>query len=260
MGTWGAAPAVNAGVPDTCTLLVLAKPRARRAQLDLLLRSVDRHWPDARVRIVDEPAGQPFDQRVHHELRTAPAGLVAFATDDGLFYRPVKHRQLSVVLGEAPDVLCYSLRLGANTTTCYPSGMPQEWPGVEWRWLDAPGDYGYPGSVDAHVFRLADMVELLDEHYLDNPTALEVTLDHRCAELFARRRPLMVSRARSSYVGVPVNRVSEQSQVRAGTVFPQPADDLNRRFDAGERIDLERTVDGAIIDGAHAELQYAWGP
>ena len=230
----------------------------RVAQLDLLDRSIERNWPDADSRLIDEPAGVGFRDRVQWELEQLhDDDLVCFATDDGCFYRPVRDRLVYEVMGDE-RTLCYALRLGAHTTTCYPTGLPQTWPGPWWEWQAGEGDYGYPGSVDGHVFRAGDLLLALEGSQACDPTALEAHLNEWMRRLFVISRPMMYASPKSCYVSVPVNQVSAQSGVRSGTVFPQPAGELAVRYEAGERISLERTFEGAMIDGAHAEVLYAW--
>jgi hypothetical protein len=243
-----------------CTLVVLAKPdgaggHARRAQLDALERSVDRHWRAPTVVLVDAPHGERFSDAVDEALLDANP-YVCFACDDGLFVRPVDLLP-ALVLENNREVLTFSLRYGRNTVTSYPNGRRLgPWPGPVWPWQGMRDDYGYPGSVDGHVFRRDDLLELLEHETPGNPTALEVHLDVGCRSRLARR-PLMASYSESCYVGVPVNRVSEQSHVRAGDTHPQPADELNARFDNGERIDLD-AIDLELIDGPHAEVLFQW--
>lgn len=226
----------------------------RSAQLDLLIRSINRNTSARLSSVASEPAGARFDARIHAEIDGRGDPLVAFVTDDCVFYRPVPDT-IGAWMKDR-EVLCFSLRLGANVDTCYPTGEHvSEWPGPEWRWQGAPGDFGYPGSVDGHVFRRSDLREMLDGVYLDNPTALEVILNDRCASL---GRPLMCSGPVSSLVSVPVNRVSSQSGVRHGETYPADASYLNEMFQHGARIDLERTFAGVEVRGAHQEVEYEW--
>jgi hypothetical protein len=242
-----------------CTALILAKPEptgyllARRAQLEALGRSMNRHTVGVRKHLVTDPAGKDFARAIDGLLETA-LPFVMFACDDGLFVRDVGTLP-GELLEHNPDVLTFSLRYGANTTRSYPSDTElPAWPGPVWEWWNAGGDFGYPGSVDAHVFRRDDLRRMLEPHagVYTNPTYLEVCLDKACRDTMADCRPLMASYAASCYVGVPVNRVSAQSNVRAGATHPQPAAELNERFDAGERIDLD------AIDGPHTEIRFEW--
>lgn len=234
----------------TARLLILAKKDARRAQLDLLLRSAERFWPDAERVVIDEPAGPEFNERVQWEIRR-DAELISFATDDGFFYRHVPEYP-------AGYALCFALRLGGNTHYCYPSGQRQRIPPKRYTFHDEEGDFAYPGSVDAHVFRAEKLRELIGEVYLDNPTALECILALACDQHGGG----IVRPDLSCYVSVPVNRVSEQSGVRYGQHYPQPADPINLLYDRGRRIDLDFMVEMACrnVQGAHWELPFVWEP
>ena len=233
-------------------LLILAKKGARNAQLDLLLRSVARFWPDAYPVVINEPSGPAFNERVHWEIeREQP--FVCFATDDGFFFRPVPEPSWKL-----PSI-CYALRLGQNTSECYPSGTSQTVPDrLEWSWRYAEGDFAYPGSVDGHVFRKSVLSYLLDGEYLDNPTALECILNAACYA--SSGWPFMSRPDLSCYVSNPVNRVSDQSGVRFGQHHPHRASDLETIFQQGRRIDLDAMADMACrrVRGAHWELPFVW--
>jgi hypothetical protein len=241
-------------------LIVLHKPGVRRAQLDLLRRSVAVNWPDAELFVVDAEAGPDFQRDLWIALTCWPSSYLAFACDDGVCFRRVDDRLYKLALCDS-DVLCWSARLGQNTTRCDPHGAEQAVPvgvgrRVAWRWQDAEHDFGYPGSVDAHVFRADLLLSLLDGRDTPNPTALECALMDACLS-HADTYPLMACAHFSSYTGVPVNRVSEQSGVVHGRVHPQTAADLEARYAAGQRIQLDR-IDAAEIDAAHTEIMYEW--
>lgn len=246
----------------TVTLIVLSRADddgrpLRRAQLDLLLRSRAQHWPQSRFKVIDEPAGPEFSAAIAGAVIEA-TDLVAFATDDGVFHRSVPGDgvlEWALLPAHSDPWLCASLRLGDDTTNCYPTDTKHS---TSYHWPACSGDYGYPGSVDAHVFRRRDLLAMIDRQFIPHPTALEVIMNGRCHELFAESRPLMWFGHKPCYTAVPVNRVSSQSNVRSGTVFPQSVEALNARFDAGDRIDLESTFRDAVIDSAHVELPYRW--
>lgn len=239
------------------TAVVLAKDRP--AQLDLLLRSLEVNTPGLFDPIVvSDPAGPRFEKVVRLALALAN-DLVCFMCDDAILYRPPPMRPIPV-----DDELCFSLRLGTNTVMQYPTGLAQRVPFTvshsaltyAWRWQDADGDFGYPGSIDGHVFRRTELLEILDGRSFPNPTALECALVDGC-ETLRERRPMMACYPASVYVGNPVNRVSEQSNVRHGERFPADPAELTRRFQNGERLSLER-MDFSGVDGAHAELELVW--
>lgn len=267
--------------------IVLSKDRP--AQLDLLLRSFQLAPPEPTA-IVWTASTLPFE-RGYERLRTlyAPAPIrwlddrsppgfeglirscvtiaqegprptVTFLCDDGAFIREPPP-DATAWLEHFPGVVCFSLRLGDNTTVCYPTGAAQTVPGGRmWRWADGEGDFGYPGSVDAHVFRAADVAAILHEaslqHPVGNPTTLELVLVAGCERL-REQRPYMLRPRLSCYVGIPANRTSLQSGVRNSGDPELSAESLNERWLAGGRLTLE-PLDLGLVDGAHAELPLRW--
>lgn len=273
--------------------IILSKDRA--AQLDLLLRSLERNAPPEPTAIIyrtsnglhalgyrklfEEHRGTAnwlypdhgnFEQHVKGLVSTDHVdSFVTFLCDDDILYRPlVPNTDPFRWIADGDPLLCASLRLGANTVRQYPSDLPQEipWPTVgdmgrwmAWPWEngdDVEHDFGYPGSLDGHTFRTADLRKMLDGRKFPNPTALECALVEGCNEL-ADERPLMACYPHSVLVGNPINRVSEQSGVRFGTTFPVTADECNRRFLAGERIDLD-ALNFDHVNGAHTEVELRW--
>lgn len=243
------------------TAVVLSKDRP--AQLDLLLQSLERNGGGQFAREINRRVAGAGFERLTRALIDGSDDFVCFMCDDGILYRPVP--AVGPILYRRPDVLTLSLRLGANTTVCYPSGLTQAVPKMDadctWDWTAEPrqpgvSDFGYPGSVDGHIFRVDDVQRMLDGRSFPNPTALECALAAGCDEL-AAERPLMACYPQSVYVGNPVNRVSDQSNVRFGDRFPVTAEECAARFAAGERIDLD-ALDFTQVDGAHTEIELVW--
>lgn len=249
------------------SVIVLSKDRP--AQLRLLLDSLDRNGRGLLLHPIVVAKGTSVDAAAadgawvipetdfHRDVRDAldhAGDHVCFMCDDGvLFRRPADPTRL---LQRDPRILCHSLRLGSNTRWQYPTGLRQLYRGPVWRWRDAARDFGYPGSVDAHVFRTRDLRDVLDGLEFPNPTALECAMVIGCARL-ADAMPLMSCERWSSYVGVPVNRTSDQSGVRFGATWPAPLADCQARWDAGQKISLDE-LDFTRVDGAHTELELRW--
>lgn len=238
------------------TTIILSKDRP--AQLDLLLRSLERNGGRQFDPVVcREPAGHGFESAVRGWLDLA-GEFVCFMCDDGILYRPLP---IGFEACRNPFCIATSLRLGDNTTEFYPAGTSNIRPGSHlWPWKlqdwQVAGDFFYPGSIDGHVFRTADVRRMLAGKQFPNPTALECALVAGCDEL-AQERPLMACYPHSVYVGNPVNRVSEQSGVRFGSRYPVTAQECQERFRRGERIDLD-ALDFSHVDGAHTEIELKW--
>ena len=240
------------------SVIIITKGNERRAQLALLNRSLDRNWPDAE-RFYVTGSGEQFTRQVRTGLALA-GELTCFMCDDGIVYRPHPdddiHAEDWMRDGAgSEDTLAFSLRLGRNCTVQYPTLIEQEPPADLWYWTEEldNGDFGYPGSIDGDIYRTADLIEALDGQPFDNPTALECLLHETFLRHWHDRKPMMASYMHSVYVGVPVNRVSEQSGVRFGATFDQPAAVLNAMYDEGKRIDLD-LLDFSLVNGAHTEL------
>lgn len=260
------------------TTIILSKDRP--AQLDLLLRSIERNgggyfgtplviaggssqglaevYAEHQIALVYEGEPWSFEEFV----RSALVGeFVCFMCDDGILYRRIPPLELDRWTDE---LLCVSLRYGENTVEQYPTGEVNGWEEVRetseglltWPWRQAIGDFGYPGSVDAHIFRTADVVRMLEPHTFPNPTALECALVEGCFQI-AASRPLMACYPHSVYVGNPVNRVSEQSNVRYGQTYPVTAAECAEKFAEGLRIDLD-ALNFSAVNGAHSEVELVW--
>ncbi len=249
--------------------IIFSKNRA--AQLDLLLRSLRKHAPHEATRVLwwaddwttlgrfwegyiklplDQflMAGDDFDLVLRRVLMECPDETVTFFCDDDVVFDDVP---FSNIVFYDEEILCVSLRLGAPKKSNLRDGV------ADWNWVELPRtDHGFPGSIDGHTFRVDDIWEMIGESHISDPTELETVLAMRC-EHFAERRPLMASFAEQKLVGVPVNRVADRSGCPNGETFPQSAEELNKRFLDGQRIDLDR-LDFSGVAGCHHEIEFQW--
>lgn len=212
--------------------LVFSKNRA--AQLDLLLRTLERHAGDLygeisvlwtgtsaeyqrgygvvfcehpRARFVYEHS---FERQVREWLYDA-GDVVSFLVDDDVFYRDAAE----------------------------PATLP---------WSFRGGDYDYPFSVDGNVYRRGDLVELLRRLPFRNPTEMEAAGHVNRERLpFSRVTPCRPP----CLIGIPANRVSCSSGMPHMSVDPQQ---LNHWFLRGRRLTFELPEH----DGTHANLALTW--
>jgi hypothetical protein len=259
--------------------------RDRPAQLDLLLRSLERNgsdlfdrptvlakWSDHHFyrayeecladHSVEFLAEYDFEAQVR-ALAVRQPWFCALC-DDNVLYRDVAAFEadpLALLLADE-EVLCFSLRLGMNTQVCYPMSERQELgamvpnaDALSWDWRAAQGDLGYPASLDGHIFRRATIARALEVAPFHNPNTLEDVL---VAGLRYSRRRRMASLFVSALVGVPLNRTATTHTSNRVAEIPgcSPAE-MNERFLAGERLSLA-TVDPARVDGAHCEFEPVW--
>lgn len=241
--------------------------RDRACQLDLLLRSLLRNgeglfdvkviWRGGTIPYgicAEEHPNTEFirENGLTYQVRSLVRRFksVTFFTDDSVLYREVTLEPLLTLAEE--QILTFSLRLGRNTTVCYPLDSKQvipetpDGPVMIWRWRGAQGDFSYPMSVDGHIFRTADILPLIEDRHFSTPNHLEEILMSQKIG-----RPLMASYPHSCLVGIPANIVNTTHPNRHANSH-SPAD-LNAAYLEGKRLDLD-ALDFSDIRGAHQEL------
>jgi hypothetical protein len=182
-----------------------------------------------------------------------PDGLVAFHTDDDLFFDDVAPFDL------LEHEVCFSLRLGLNITYSYSLDRPERLrrpvvaaPRVSWDWREqASGSFSYPLALNGHAMRAHETRSLIEALDFSDPNELEAALH---AERWSSR-PRIASFATSCVVSVPVNVVTQSIRNRHGGLHTPR--ELNDRFLAGERIAPERMAFNAIAS-CHQEIPFSY--
>jgi len=238
-------------------VIVFSKDRAM--QLDAFLRSYDKYvFPTVPVKVLylatsDRHAvaySSVFDRhkwvKTYSQgdsfkvdvLRLVPTtGNVVFFVDDQIFIR-------RWFVFEEPGL---SLRLGLNLTRNYNSGnAPQEIPPhetlsdgrIRWLWTAGTLAWGYPLSVDGHVYdavRMRDMLESIDFH---SPNTLESALQRFIQTV----PPYGTCYRESRTVNVPWNLVQSDWSNRHSSEG-HTVDEMLTLWEQGYQIDL-RYIDG----------------
>jgi Glycosyl transferase family 2 len=175
----------------------------------------------------------------------AGAGFVAFVVDDALFVREFSVGTVIEELGANDSAIGFSLRLGTNTTYCYPLDAQQDLPeftttrpGVlAFRWPGASHDFGYPFDLSSSVYRSADIEPLLHRIPFTNPNLMEGRLAERAATS-GPRQPVLLCFERSVAFCIPANLVQTVAKNRAGGRAAESPEALAAAFERGCRIDL----------------------
>lgn len=153
-----------------------------------------------------------------------------FLVDDDVFINRV-HINDYIVYLRNPKVICYSMRLSPNLTYCYARNVAMSSPtGTSWSWRSAPGDYGYPMSLDGHIFRTEDVFPLLKSLNYWSPNSLEGLMYNGVD------RKVMVCGEKQNLVGVPWNIVQKDVNNRSAKM---DALDFLKNYNNGKRISLE---------------------
>ncbi len=180
-----------------------------------------------------------------------------FFTDDDIIFKNVNEK---VIIDEMQDeeTLCFSLRLGANVNKCYTMScdnvlIPLEKNSVtvKWDWTKHVLDFGYPFSVDAHVFRKKDILPLAKAIGFHNPNMFEGNL--QIFDEYPKEK--MVSFVHNVMVNSPSNIVNDTHPNRKGEQFGISAEELNKKYLNGEIINYD-AIDFTQIHGCHQELSF----
>ncbi len=183
--------------------------------------------------------------------------MVCFLVDDILFYRRVENS-----ISPTANEVCFSLRLGKNCKFSHPANSWYEHPPfleddvyLSWEWKSSEYDFGYPFSLDGHVFRKKDILSIVDGIHFRSPNSLENGLVYTNPFINNFLSMRMKSFKESCIVGVPVNRVNNEVHNRFGTQFSISEKFLQDLFGEGYKIDW-MGMDYKTIKGPHEELEY----
>lgn len=185
-----------------------------------------------------------------------------FFLDDDIIYNNVELEDITNQIEADEDVVCFSLRLGENTTKCYTLGAENvlhdiKYNGkfMKWDWSLHYLDFGYPFAMDGHVFRTKDIYKLVRKCKFNTVEELEMGM-FDFTETFPRN--MMTSYKTSALVGVPIGRVqlsldnemeASLQEIKARAMRKSMNDALlNNAF-----INLE-SIDFSNIAGCHQEL------
>lgn len=196
------------------------------------------------------------------EIIKGSGELFSFFLDDDIIYREIKLADISAQIESDDDIVCFSLRLGENTTNCYTLGTNNvlhdiQFDGelMKWDWSLHYLDFGYPFAMDGHIFRKSDILKLVKKSKFVDVEELEMAL-FDFAEMFPRNK--MVSYRQSALVGVPIGRVQQSIEEELSAQLKNAQariirGKMNEKFLENTFINLE-SIDFSDIIGCHQEL------
>jgi hypothetical protein len=197
-------------------------------------------------------------------INGSPKGFTTFFTDDSIFYRNVQSEKFTIesCLHSGSEIGCFSLRMGVNTTeqcywqpgNCIRLNYSQVGKLIKWRHGDYPitHGYGYPLSLDGHVFRSIQMKNFVTQlRSINGVNSLEGSLGRYRNEI----GPYMASFEQSALVTVPINRVQNECDNVSGLYHGITAKQLNDKYLDGYVVDYD-SIDFSSINGTHQELAY----
>jgi hypothetical protein len=186
-----------------------------------------------------------------------PEEYTMFFMDDNLFIRPfsftsIFYDHLQDRMSYDSEILCLSLGLNYYLDYCYPAQMEiKKRPFFdrkgcfEWKGLDP--DYGYPMSLDGHIYRTKEILPLLQNLNYTNPNSLEGQL-----ALNPIDKPKILCYPESRIINLAINRVQTNNFNHCGNI---DAEGLNTRFLAGDRGKIDRFDE---IENTRCHLVVDW--
>jgi hypothetical protein len=256
--------------------IVFSKDRA--FQLQGLLRSFALHCtdPDTKLHIVyraSDAAHEAAYQQVFAQgsrdrfiarresalrddllavLSAIDSDAAYFLVDDIIFVAPFSLRRLASF-----DLRTHvpSLRIAAGQDYCYTRARPQKIPSltvtnedlIAWRWTEGEHDWGFPLSLDGHLFDRRELECLLHGSQFVAPNSLETSLQIY-QPLFLPRKGIAYRQPR--LINTPWNRVQTEVDNRHGNFSVA---ELLVLWQQGRELDIESYA-GATAPSTHDEL------
>ncbi len=274
----GARDGGNVVREDTQTTATPAQPNAktvgltvskdRAMQLEATVRSFFKHCKDAdqlRLKVLYTTSSNFHEaqyQQLKHEYPAvdfvretsfkkdflavlSDFQYVLFMVDDNIFVRDFSLVHVTQSLGNNPDAIGFSLRLGKNTNYCYMLNRAQAVPPfqlldynmLKFNWTTGECDFGYPLELSSSLYRTASILPLLHQLDFKNPNTLEAALDlnkHR----FAAGNQHLLCYATSVAFCNPINKVQTVYNNKSGVDTSYSPSLLAKLYSQGSRIDL----------------------
>ena len=232
----------------------------RPPQLDLLLRSIFKYFEDIdkfKIKVLYTFSNSYFESGYkklidkhkdvyflkENHFKTDLLSLVdnnklytVFFVDDNIFKENFSMESKEFkTFQKRHDVVCLSLRLHSRLTFCYSANIPQNIINIDenglFDWRGKVGDYGYPMSLDGHIFRTEFILQYLIKLDYRNPNSLEGSMACNPPVTI----PYMICFNKSIIFNNPINKVQTNNPNRHGDIT---AEFLNREFLNNKELDL----------------------
>jgi hypothetical protein len=177
--------------------------------------------------------------------------FVTFIVDDQIFTESFSMGVVADCLNKNPDCIGFSLRLGKNCVRCFPYDCEQAIPKTEkvsknilkYNWQEAEYDFNYCLELSASVYRIKDVIEMLELCEYSSPNHLESIM----SSCFYKDKPNLLMFEKSASFSYPMNKVQTSHPNRSGDFNP---DTLRLIYEKGGRFESKQ-FDGYVSSGAH---------
>lgn len=184
-----------------------------------------------------------------------------FIVDDCIFIREFSISHCVNALVADQMSIGVSLRLGRNTRYCYTLDKLQAIPRFEeessgllkYDWPNTDYDFGYPLELSSSLYRVQDLMPILQSLQYTAPNNLEDLLS-RNAVHFVKKYPKLYCFNYSVAFCAPMNRVQDEYLNRASGDQKVSAGQLMKLFNDGFRIDVQ-AYEQFIPNACHQEVK-----
>jgi hypothetical protein len=207
------------------------------------------------ISIVKQETKDSFRAQVLSLIASLHSEKVFFLTDDDVFIDDVDMLDFSRF--ETRTAVA-SLRMGSHLTRSYPRQEEQSLPqfisgaigGTDrlcWFWKSGAHDWGYPLSVNGHLFSTREILTLAEHTEFTSPNTFEANLQQH-AKYFMHRYGICYKR--SKILNIPVNKVQTDNENVHGAIHQ---DYLLEQWNRGMQMDY-RALYGLVNKSAHQEV------
>ena len=169
--------------------------------------------------------------------------------DDCVFYKKLPSGVELIEKEFEDDVFCFSFRMGLNTVTqnylqperkyhLKDANVDKYF--IKWNWKDWDSvlNYGYPISLDGHIYRGKELATLTTKYKFDYLRQWEgVLAGNTRRDKTNDLGDHMVAYRQNVLFSIPCNCVQDPPMI-SGQINPHTESDLNKRYLDGEVIDL----------------------
>lgn len=272
------------------TSIVFSKDRP--LQLDLTLKSLECNFHDCNQIVVLHKYSEEYEDTlltvtnehpnvtfvrqgdsIYQDILNISNGsenkYITFFTDDNIFFKPLRLSGVVDQIFSAPEIVCFSLRLGLNINTRFHHGRKsddicdkyQDINGFIFvqRTLYVYGSYwSYSHSVDGHIFRKSEVIKMFSEiEYLNRLFKYKQTpneVESQMQKFWTQSGHFIVCLPQSTVVNSPNNRVSDtHTENFSGEKFNYDPEFLLGKYLSGKRICLDE-LDFSDITCPHQEI------
>lgn len=191
--------------------------------------------PDNAVRLYRNPKlrhpKSDFRSILLNVIEQTTAENIMFLTDDSMFISKINIPMSDLEwINESPEHRQFSLRLGQGVSSL-PSSIKRNGNYCYWNMYENRGNWGYPFSVDAHIYNKDIVLKLFKRYIFSNPNTLEsnVVSSVRRAKTLEQGRCFADIKMLTFPINIVQNAVDNLSQ-------DVSVEMLNQRYLKGEQL------------------------